>query len=142
MPPEVLRPHILTAPDPLVQTAKASPTVRSEGRGSDAVAIGSQLRAVTGTQRRELLVEFVRREAMKTLGITETIDAARPLGELGLDSLMSVTLLNRLEAALGIKISAVKLIQGPSVEQLADDILPDLTAADDEARPQPILIRA
>ena len=140
LPPEVLRPHILTAPDPLVQTAKASPTVRSEGRGSDAVAIGSQLRAVTGTQRRELLVGFVRREAMKTLGITETIDAARPLGELGLDSLMSVTLLNRLEAALGIKISAVKLIQGPSVEQLADDILPDLTAADDEARPQPILI--
>ena len=77
---------------------------------------------------------------MKTLGITETIEASRPLGELGLDSLMSVTLLNRLEAALGIKISAVKLIQGPSVEQLADDILPDLTAADDEARPQPVLM--
>ena len=80
-----------------------------------------------------MLVAFVRREAMKTLGITETIDAARPLGELGLDSLMSVTLLNRLEAALGIKVSAVKLIQGPSVEQLADEILPELTAADDEA---------
>ena len=50
LPPEVLRPHILTAPDPLVQTAKASPTIRPEGRGSDAVAIGSQLRAATGTQ--------------------------------------------------------------------------------------------
>src|SRR5207253_7804730 len=59
--------------------------------------------------------------------ITATIDAARPLRELGLNSLMSVTLVNRLEAALGIKVSTVKLIQGPSVEQLVDDILPDVT---------------
>src|SRR5262249_44021984 len=68
-----------------------------------------------------------------TLGITETIDAARPLRELGLDSLMSVTLVNRLEAALGTKVSTVKLIQGPSVEQLVDDILPDVTGTADDA---------
>jgi surfactin synthase thioesterase subunit len=40
---------------------------------------------------------------------------------------------NRLEAALGIKVSTVKLIQGPSIEQLVDDILPDLTGMDDDA---------
>ena len=61
---------------------------------------------------------------MKTFGVTETIDAVRPLREFGLDSLMSVTLVNRLEAALGIKISTVTLIQGPSIEQLVDEILP------------------
>ena len=44
----------------------------------------------------------------------------------GLDSLMSVTLVNRLESALGIKVSTVKLIQGPSVEQLVDEILPEM----------------
>src|SRR5260370_42136255 len=46
---------------------------------------------------------------------------------------MSVTLVNRLEAVLGIKVSTVKLIQGPSVEQLVDDILPDVTATADDA---------
>ena len=42
--------------------------------------------------------------------------------DFGLDSLMSVTLLNRLEAGLGVKLAAAKLIQGPSVRQLADDL--------------------
>src|SRR5262249_60837229 len=78
----------------------------------------------------------VRQQAMQTLGITETIDAARPLREFGLDSLMSVTLVNRLEVALGIKVSTVKLIQGPSIEQLVDDILADLTGMDDDAMTQ------
>ena len=63
------------------------------------------------------------------------IDAARPLREFGLDSLMSVTLVNRLESALGIKISTVKLIQGPSVEQLVDEILPEMTGTETELEP-------
>ena len=135
--PEALRPPVAKGASSVDQTA--SPTMRGERRGPDAAAIRSQLTEASGTERRELLVSFVRQEAMKTLGITETIDAARPLGELGLDSLMSVTLLNRLEAALGIKVSAVKLIQGPSVEQIADDILTELPAANDASRPQPIM---
>jgi epothilone polyketide synthase C len=102
-----------------------------------AAAMRTQLKEVSGAKRRELLVGFVRQEAMKTLGVTETIDAARPLRELGLDSLMSVTLVNRLEATLGIKISTVKLIQGPSIEQLVDDILPEVTGSDDDAATQP-----
>ena len=57
---------------------------------------------------------------MKTLGITSPIDPERPLAEFGLNSLMSVTLLNRLEVPLGVKMSAAKLIQGPSVRQLAE----------------------
>src|SRR5439155_18285634 len=111
----------------------------SRSAGPDVAAVmRSQLKEVAGTRRQELLVEFVRHEAMKTLGITATIDAARPLRELGLNSLMSVTLVNRLEAALGIKVSTVKLIQGPGVEQLVDDILPDVTGIDDDAVTQPL----
>ena len=52
---------------------------------------------------------------------------------------MAVTLVNRLEAALGIKVSAVNVIQGPSIEQLVDELLPELTGADDEAVPRPIM---
>ena len=114
------------------QRAEAGPASPSAGP-SVAAAMRTQLKEASAAKRRELLVGFVRQEAMKTLGVTETIDANRPLRELGLDSLMSVTLVNRLEATLGIKISTVKLIQGPSIEQLVDDILPDVTGTDDDA---------
>jgi acyl transferase domain-containing protein/surfactin synthase thioesterase subunit len=125
LPPEALRLTSGTGVSPK-QTAGADPASRSAGPDA-AVVMRGQLKEAAGARRRELLVGFVRQEAMKTLGITATIDAARPLRELGLNSLMSVTLVNRLEAALGIKVSTVKLIQGPSVEQLVDDILPDVT---------------
>jgi len=78
---------------------------------------------------------------MKTLGITEVIDAARRLGELGLNSLMSVTLANRLEASLGIEISTVILIQGPSIDELVDQILPKLPGADKETVSQSITLQ-
>ena len=71
-------------------------------------------------ERREILTAFVLDQAMKTLGLASPIDPERPLRDFGLNSLMSVTLLNRLEVALGVKVSAAKLIQGPSVRQLAD----------------------
>jgi len=143
LPPEALRPEALRPPvttetgDSPKQTVEADAAIRSAGRGTHA-GIRSQLKEAPRAKRRELLVEFVRQQAMKTLGITETIDAARPLREFGLDSLMSVTLVNRLEAALGIKVSTVKLIQGPGVEQLVDDILPDVTGIDDDAVTQPL----
>jgi surfactin synthase thioesterase subunit/acyl carrier protein len=139
--PEALRPHRTAGTaDPLSEMADIAPQIRGAGRGADAVAMRSQLRGASIERRRELLVEVVRQEAMKTLGIAERIDAARPLREYGLDSLMSVTLVNRLGAALGIKVSTLQLIPGPSIEQLVDEILPDLTGTDDGILPQ--LIRS
>jgi acyl transferase domain-containing protein/surfactin synthase thioesterase subunit len=136
--PEALTPHAakVTHGSPPAQTAEIGPTIRMR-RGADAPAIRSQLRGAPTAERRELLVGFVRQEAMKSLGITEIIDPARPLGEFGLDSLMSVTLVNRLEAALGMKISAVTMIQGPSVEQIVDKLLPELTPQRNDSVPQP-----
>jgi epothilone polyketide synthase C len=92
----------------------------------DAAALKARLQEASDGERRELLIAFVRQQAMKTLGVTDPIDASRPLRELGLDSLMAVTLVNRLESALGVRISAVKLIQGPSIAWLVEEIMPDL----------------
>ena len=89
-------------------------------------AIKARLEEASGAKRRNLLTSFIQRQAMKTLGISGSIDPNQPLRELGLDSLMSVTLVNRLEATLGLRMSAVKVIQGPSVAQLAEDILAEL----------------
>ena len=141
LPPEVLRPPVTTGTgDSLNRRTEADQAIGSARRDTDAATIGSRLREAPGASRRELLVGFVRQEAMKTLGITEPIDAARRLGEYGLNSLMSVTLANRLEAALKIEVSTISLIQGPSIDDLVDQILPKLTGVDDEAVLQPIML--
>jgi surfactin synthase thioesterase subunit len=62
------------------------------------------------------------------MGFDEPIDARRPLSDVGLDSLMAVNVAARLEAALGIPVPVVKLIRGPSIEHLVEDLAPRLTA--------------
>jgi len=102
------------------------------GLSASAASLKTKMKEAPAAARRDLLTAFLRQQAMQTLGIKEEIDTGRPLREFGLDSLMSVTLVNRLETALGIRISAVKLIQGPSIAQIVDDILPDLGYAKDD----------
>ena len=142
LPPEVLRPHITKEVDESPsRPTEVGPAISTAMRERDTTAIASRLQRSPIAKRRELLVDFVRKEAMKTLGITEVIDAARRLGELGLNSLMSVTLANRLEASLGIEISAVILIQGPSIDELVDQILPKLPGANKETVSQSITLQ-
>lgn len=107
------------------------------GVGADIATFRSRLEAAPASELRALLAAFIGQQAMKTLGLTEPIDPARPLRELGLNSLMAVTLVNRLEAGLGIRASTMKLVQGPSVDQLADDIVPALTGGQAKTRTQP-----
>jgi acyl transferase domain-containing protein/surfactin synthase thioesterase subunit/acyl carrier protein len=111
---------------------EAAPDVPATGLSLDQATLRLRLKEATPAQRRDILTAFVLEQAMKTLGITKPIDTERPLADFGLDSLMSVTLLNRLEVPLGVKISAAKLIQGPSVRQLADDLSVEWTQDADE----------
>ena len=101
---------------------------------ADAATLRLQLSNAPQSERRGHLIAFVRQQAMKTLGVSEPIDVSQPLRELGLDSLMSITLVNRLEATLGIRVSTAKLIQGPSIEDLVDDTFAELLEGDDLAR--------
>jgi surfactin synthase thioesterase subunit/short-subunit dehydrogenase/acyl carrier protein len=104
------------------------------GVGSvDAATFRSQLSNAPKSERRGHLIAFVRQQSMKTLGLSEPIDVTQPLRELGLDSLMSITLVNRLEATLGVRVSTAKLIQGPSIENLVDDTFAELVEGDDLA---------
>ncbi len=117
----------------LVPAAGARPVSGTQ----DAAAIRARLEAAAPQDRRAVLINFIRQQAQTTLALTEEIDPARSLREYGLDSLMAVTLVNRLEAALGVKIATTKLIAGPSVEALAGEILPDLEFGEVKAEPRP-----
>lgn len=101
----------------------------SSGLGAEIGALQTRLRSTDPGERRAAILEFVGQQAVSTLGLSRPVDPTQPLRELGLDSLMAVTLINRVEAALGVRIPAVKLIQGPSVAQLVDDVWPELKSA-------------
>jgi surfactin synthase thioesterase subunit/acyl carrier protein len=133
LPPDALQPgRIAEKEGPLRQAAQS-------GRAAGATPARFQLGEAPQARRRELLLALVSQEAMQVLGITEIIDTARPLREVGLDSLMSVRLVNRLEAALGIKVPAVSVLPGPSIAQLVAQLLPELTATlADSGKPIPL----
>ena len=92
-------------------------------------ALRTRLEDAAPNQRRPLIVELVRLQIMQTLEITEPIDVDRPISEFGLDSLMSVSLVNRLETLLGIPVPVVKLLAGPTVVELVGSLFPDLPDA-------------
>jgi acyl transferase domain-containing protein/surfactin synthase thioesterase subunit/acyl carrier protein len=99
---------------------------KRRGTARDPRTTRALIEAAQGGERRKLIVETVRQEAADLLGLGVSIDPGRPLGELGLDSLMSVSLVNRLEPVLGVLVPMAKLLKGPSVEQLVDSIFPGL----------------
>jgi acyl carrier protein len=54
---------------------------------------------------------------------------SQPLHEVGMDSIMGLEIAASLERALGLRLSALDLAVGPSIEQLAQTVLDRLTDA-------------
>jgi acyl transferase domain-containing protein/acyl carrier protein len=73
------------------------------------------------TQRRELLMDFVRGEAAAVLGIASGAEVAQDAGlfEMGMDSLMSVELRRRLERGAARKLPSTLTFNYPNVGALA-----------------------
>ena len=93
---------------------------------------------------RQQLLDRLQQRLMAELGFVDPIDPDRPLNEVGLDSLRSVTLANRLEDDFGVLVSISELISGPTINQLVDH-LSDLfarIAQDERAEPQLTMISA
>jgi acyl transferase domain-containing protein/surfactin synthase thioesterase subunit/acyl carrier protein len=67
---------------------------------------------------RERLSRRLQQQIKDELGFVEDIDPDLPLNEIGLDSLMSVSLSNSLERKFGIPVPVAQLISGPTINQL------------------------
>ena len=81
-------------------------------------------------ERRERVAEYLARALGRILGFAaEEIDVNLPISVLGLDSLMAVELKNRIGTDLRVSLPTVRLLQGPSVAELAAEIDPQLRAA-------------
>jgi len=96
-----------------------------------------QLAAAPEDQRSALLAAFVQKQVRQVLGVRaeQTLPLERPLKELGLDSLMTTDLKNRLERECKIIIPAEQILRaGASVQSLSSMILGRLSLA---TPPQP-----
>jgi len=106
---------------------------RGQRAGEDPRILLQRIQMAPEGERRGVIIEVVRKQVTDVLGADEPIDAQTPLVGFGLDSLVSVNLVNRLEPALGVSVPLARLLQGASVESLVDDLFPTLRAVANKA---------
>jgi NAD(P)-dependent dehydrogenase (short-subunit alcohol dehydrogenase family) len=96
-------------------------------------SLSERIRAAGAEQRAKILLEIVEREIIQVLGFSSAgaLDAARPLKELGLDSLMAVELKNRLAAATGLRLETTLVFDHPTPEALVRRLLSSLNPHDE-----------
>lgn len=87
-----------------------------------------QLEAAPPRQRLSILMELVRAEAIKVLGLEPTfpLEPRQRLFESGLDSLMALELRNRLQGGVGAALPSTLVFDYPSVESLSTYLLRDV----------------
>ena len=102
-----------------------------DGNSPDGMAMRKTLLAAPAERRKEMLLEFLKDKVARVLGSTpDKVDLTKPLTDVGLDSLMAVELRNWVEGELRVTLPIAELLQGPSVDRLADVLLEQLTKAD------------
>jgi len=101
----------------------AGPARRTAGDGT-----GLRHAPDTPAEQHEVLVELVRSQVVEVLGLDagHPVPAGRPLRELGLDSLTSVELRNRLAAATGLRLPPTLVFDHPTLAELAERLRTDL----------------
>ncbi|MFI6134240.1 type I polyketide synthase, partial [Micromonospora sp. NPDC051141] len=101
----------------------------------DESTLATELRALTGPQRQQKILELVRAHAATALGHdnAQAIPPERAFRELGFDSLTAVELRNRLVTATGLPLPATLVLDYPSAQvltnHLTDLLLGNTTAA-------------
>ena len=114
-----------TTPTPRPRRAKASSDI--------------QLRQCPPERRRQLLADHVATQASTVMGLTPAeLDPTTGFFQLGMDSLMSVTLQRNLSASLGQPLSPAVIFDYPTVDSLAAHLatlLPELADTTDQPEP-------
>ena len=102
-------------------------------------SVRKDILAAEPEERRGLVEGFLVEQIAQVLKCSPTrVDAHEPLNRLGIDSLMAVELKNRVEADLETNLPVTVLLQGPSLSQLAAQLLEGLDppGADGSSTPE------
>jgi NAD(P)-dependent dehydrogenase (short-subunit alcohol dehydrogenase family)/acyl carrier protein len=115
---------------------KFSRLAAGEAPAAAAGTVGEQLRAVPREERGAGIERYLRDAVARVLGLAPArVDLDRPITRMGLDSLMAVEVRNRIEADLGLRLSMVTLLRGPSLAELSAQVLTELPEAPGEPAP-------
>ena len=107
----------------LITTKAYSYVVGADGDGEGG-AIRSQILQAAPDARAKLTEEFLAEQVAGVFGTdVSKISMDTPLNQLGLDSLMAIELMNRVESQLGISVPMGSVLNGPNVRELAVPIL-------------------
>lgn len=97
--------------------------VENKGQGSGGGRVRNDLINAKSEDRPNILKGFIAQQIGRVLKVDATgIDQARPLTELGLDSLTAFQLKNKIEAEIGTSLPVTKFLGKPSINILASAI--------------------
>ncbi len=100
---------------------------QSAGSGDE---IRDALLAAGPDEQRVLLRTYITKQLSHVLGTAgDSILTEKPLTELGIDSLMTVELKNRIEKHTGLSIPTVALMRGPTIDTLVDTLIQQLSGS-------------
>ncbi|MBK8050580.1 MAG: hypothetical protein IPK16_27825 [Anaerolineales bacterium] len=89
------------------------------------LALQTQLRGLSASERRAAIMELLQKQLANVLRTPiHTIHPEQPLSELGIDSLMTVELVNRIEVELAVSVPIATLLQGPTLASLTEQLAP------------------
>ena len=119
---------------PTVAAQRLMSGLAGEPEAAGAVA-GASLRealcAAAPERRAQMLRDYLAERVARVASCAvERLELDRPLTAFGIDSLMAVELRGRIERELGVRLSAVDVLQGPSIERLAATLSARLTGPD------------
>nr|AYM54557.1 hypothetical protein [Racemicystis crocea] len=129
-------PHAATVPFFAELRKERRPSRRG---GEEARSVREALGKAAPAQRFSILEAHVLEQVGSVLRLSPTrIERSAPLSSLGVDSLMSLEIRNRLEASLGLRLSATILFTYPNAAALAEHLLRELGLGEPLETAQPV----
>jgi phthiocerol/phenolphthiocerol synthesis type-I polyketide synthase C len=108
--------------------------VRGESEEDTSVDLDRMLRELPAEQLQDAVANLLRAEVGEILRIApDRIDPARPMQEMGFDSLMGVELMVAVENRFGVRLPVLAVSDGPTVMKLAACIIKQLRSEEDAA---------
>ena len=101
-----------------------TPLFREKSSTRSGGGVATRVRAAASGEQAAVIEEFLAEQVARVFGIEASqVDRDTPLTHMGLDSLMAVELMNRLESELHLSIPMGSVLSGPNVRQLASTLL-------------------
>ena len=100
------------------------PLFRAKTGSRSGGSVASRVRHAAPEEQAAIIEDFLAEQVARVFGIeVAQVDRSTPMTHLGLDSLMAVDLMNRLESELSLSVPMGSVLSGPNVQQLATTLL-------------------